>query len=77
MAIWFQNLNPIYEKVGAAIEAVRKEGGFVMVLNSQVAQGGSIVLAAGEEMNITEKVFEKLGVPMPQAPAGDAANNGN
>lgn len=71
-------LNPIYEKVGAAIEAVRKEGGFMMILNSQMAQGGNIVLAAGEELNITEKVFAKLGVPMPQAPAdGGAANNGN
>ena len=50
--------NPIYEKVGAAIEEVRKEGGFTMVLNSQGTQGVNIVLAADEELNVTEQVLQ-------------------
>ena len=49
-----------------------------MVLNSQGTQGVNIVLAADEELNVTEQVFAKLGVPMPQVPTeGDATNNGN
>lgn len=75
-------LNPIYEKVQNAIEEVRKEKGYAMILNAQIAGGGGIVLAARDEDNITEAIFAKLGVPMPTntnadgAPAA-TANTGN
>ncbi|WP_062300877.1 OmpH family outer membrane protein [Roseivirga seohaensis] len=63
--------NPIYVKVQNAIEEVRKEKGYGMILNAGTDTGG-IVLAAREEDNITKAVFEKLGVPMPVAPEGGA-----
>lgn len=61
-------LNPVYQKVQNAIEEVRKEKGYAMILNAEIAGGGGIVLAANEEDNITEAVFAKLGVPMPSVP---------
>lgn len=75
-------LNPVYSKVQTAIDEVRKEKGYAMILNAQIAGGGGIVLAANDEDNITEAVFAKLGVPMPAepsngAPAATANNNGN
>ncbi|GAB5524300.1 MAG: hypothetical protein Roseis2KO_21720 [Roseivirga sp.] len=75
-------LNPVYQKVQTAIDEVRKEKGYAMILNAQIAGGGGIVLAANDEDNITEAVFAKLGVPMPKdagtdgAPAATATNNG-
>ena len=71
-------MNPVYTKVQAAIEEVRKEQGFSLILNAQVTGAGPVIIAGEEDLNITEKVFEKLGVPMPQLPEeGAAANNGN
>lgn len=76
-----EKLNPVYNKVQDAIEAVRKENGFGMILNSRVGSSAGIVLAADEALNVTELVFKKLGVPMPeQSPEGSAAptsGNGN
>lgn len=75
-------LNPVYQKVQSAIDEVRKEKGYAMILNAQIAGGGGIVLAANDEDNITEAIFGKLGVPMPTdanaggAPAATAGGNG-
>mgnify|MGYP001084770002 FL=1 len=74
-------MNPIYTKVQAAIEEVRKEGGFSLILNAQVTGAGPVIIAGEDDLNITEKVFEKLGVPMPDLPedggAPAAGNDGN
>ncbi|MEC7755960.1 OmpH family outer membrane protein [Roseivirga sp. UBA1976] len=74
-----EKINPVYAKVQDAIEAVRKENGFALILNSRVAANSAgIVLAADESLNITELVFKKLGVPMPkEEPSGNAAPTGN
>lgn len=77
-----EKMNPVYQKVQNAIEAVRVEIGLQMVLNSQISGGGGIVLAADESLNITEQIFTKLNVPMPEAPpqspaSEGAANNNN
>jgi outer membrane protein len=71
--------NPVYTKVQNAIEAVRKEKGYAMILNARTGSGDGIVLAANDEDNITKAVFEKLGVPMPAVEEGapKATNNGN
>eukprot|EP00656_Telonema_subtile_P033887 TRINITY_DN3795_c0_g1_i3.p1 TRINITY_DN3795_c0_g1~~TRINITY_DN3795_c0_g1_i3.p1 ORF type:complete len:116 (+),score=5.06 TRINITY_DN3795_c0_g1_i3:104-451(+) len=66
------SFNPIYAKVQNAIEEVRKEKGYGMIINAGTETGG-IVLAAREEDNITKAVFEKLGVPMPTPAEGDPA----
>jgi outer membrane protein len=66
-------LNPVYQKVQTAIDEVRKENGYAMILNAQIAGGGGIVLAANDEDNITKAVFAKLGVPMPKEANADGA----
>lgn len=74
-----EKFNPVYTKVQDAIEAVRKESGFAMILNSRVNNSAGIVLAADDALNITELVFKKLGVPMPKEQPSDSAapDNGN
>lgn len=73
-----EKMNPVYAKVQDAIEAVRKENGFAMILNSRIGSSAGIVLAADEAYNITELVFKKLGVPMPkQQPDESAGPTGN
>jgi len=70
-------MNPVYSKVQTAIEEVRKENGYAMVLNSQIIGAGSVVIAAEESDNLVEKVYAKLGLPMPQPPAeGDTTGTG-
>lgn len=69
-----EKMNPVYSKVQDAIEDVREENGFAMILNSRIGNSAGIVLAADESLNVTELVFKKLGVPMPkQEPDGGAA----
>lgn len=70
-------MNPLYEKVQAAIEEIRKEKGFAMIINAQAGAATSIVLASDEAYNITEDVFKKLGVPMPEVAEDTASGNGN
>lgn len=62
-------MNPVFTKVQAAIEEVRKELGYKIILNMRTASNDGIVLAAEEDLNVTEKVFEKLGVEMPKTPS--------
>lgn len=71
--------NPLYTKVQNAIEAVRKEKGYALILNAKTGSGDGVVLAARDEDNITKAVFEKLGVPMPEVEEGapKATGNGN
>ena len=71
-----EKMNPVYTKVQDAIEDVRKENGFDMILNSRIGNSAGIILAADEALNITELVFQKLGVPMPEnlPDAGDASS---
>lgn len=66
-------MNPVYIKVQAAIDEVRKELGFSMILNMRSASGDGIVLAADESLDITKQVFAKLGVPMPKEPSPEGA----
>lgn len=64
-------VNPVYTKVQNAIEEVRKEKGYSLILNAQTSNGAAVVLAAKEEDNITEAIFAKLGVPMPAPVEGN------
>ncbi len=73
-------MNPVFTKVQTAIEEVRKELGFAIILNMRTSSNDGIVLAAEESLNITEKVFGKLGVAMPETPNPAeqvATGNGN
>ena len=71
-----EKMNPVYQKVQDAIEAVRVENGFSMIVNSQIGGSGGIVLAADESLNLTKQIFTKLNVPMPETPPQNPAMEG-
>ncbi len=64
-----QLMEPVYGRVGKAIEDVAKENGYTFVLNQQI--GGLDVILYGDENNdVSDLVLKKLGVtPKPAAPA--------
>ena len=57
-------LEPIYEKVGNAIQAVSEEAGYDFVLTAGVG-GSDIVLFAKEEYDISDVILQKLGITPP------------
>ena len=57
-------LQPVFEKIGTAIEQVSKENGYTHVFNMNT-NGGTILLYAREEDNVTNLVLQKLGVDPP------------
>lgn len=61
-----QLMEPVYAKVGKAIEDVAKEQGFNMIVNNQLS-GLDVVLYADDNSDISDLVLKKLGVT-PQAP---------
>ncbi len=63
-----QLMEPVYTKVGKAIEAVAKENGFNMIVNNQLS-GLDVVLYADDNADISDLVLKKLGVT-PQASTG-------
>lgn len=66
-----QLMEPVFRKVGKAIEEVAKENGYTFILNQQI--GGLDVILYGDEKNdVSDLVLKKLGVtpkPAAQAPA--------
>ncbi len=61
-----QLMDPVYKKVGKAIEDTAKENGFTFVLSQQLG-GLDVILYADESMDISDLVLKKLGVtPKPQ-----------
>jgi outer membrane protein len=59
-------VQPILDKVKAAIEEVRVEGGYAMIFN---ADQGSPIVAVDKSLNVTDKVLTKLGGTTASAPA--------
>jgi len=60
-------LDPIYKRIGNAIEQVAKENGFTFIINPRFANEGQILLATDERYNISDLVLKKLGVvPIPR-----------
>lgn len=57
-------MEPLYKKVGAAIEAVAKENGYAYILNGQVG-GIDVVLYADESSDVSDLVLKNLGVTPP------------
>lgn len=59
-------MDPVFKKVGKAIEDVAKENGFAFIMAPQVMGGGDILLYSDEKYNISTLVLKKLGVtPQP------------
>lgn len=70
-------MNPVFTKVQTAIEEVRKELGFSMVLNMRTSSNDGIVLASDESLDISKQIFAKLGVPMPEQTNGGTPATAN
>ena len=64
-----QLMDPVFKKVGKAIEDVAKENGYSFILSQQIG-GLDVILYGDEKMDISDLVLKKLGVtPKPAAPA--------
>jgi outer membrane protein len=63
-----QLMDPVYKKVGKAIEETAKENGFNMVLSQQIG-GLDVVLYADEASDISDLVLKKMGVTPKPVPA--------
>ena len=61
-------MDPVFKKVGKAIEDVAKEHGYAFIMAPQVMGGGDILLYSDEKYNVSNLVLKKLGVtPQPAA----------
>jgi outer membrane protein len=62
-------MQPVYTKVGKAIEDVAKEQGYSFIINPQLMGGDDVLLYSDEKYDISDSVLKKLGVtPAPQKP---------
>jgi outer membrane protein len=59
-------VQPILDKIKAAIEEVRVEGGYAMIFN---ADQGSPIVAVDKNLNVTDRVLTKLKGTTTSAPA--------
>ncbi|HMJ69331.1 MAG TPA: OmpH family outer membrane protein [Cyclobacteriaceae bacterium] len=55
-------MEPVFTKVGKAIEETAKENGFSFIINPQLLQGGDILLYSDDKFDISPLVLKKLGV---------------
>lgn len=70
-----QLMEPVYKKVGKAIEDVAKENGFTFILNQQIG-GLDVILYGDEKMEISEMVLKKMGItPAPKNAAKPTPTN--
>lgn len=70
-------MQPLFDKITAAINEVAKEKGLDFVFSTRVSSTGPILLySKTEEADITKPVMDKLGIKAP-APAADAKPAGN
>ena len=68
-------LQPVYDKIQAAIEKVAEANGYTHVLNSgQPEVGLNILLYARDEDNISDLVLKELGIDPPPPPAEGEGN---
>lgn len=55
-------LDPIYKRIGNAIERVAKENGYAFIINPRFVSDGQVLLSWDEKYNISDLVLKKLGV---------------
>jgi len=63
-------INPVFAKVGKAIEDVATEHGYSYIINPQMMGGGDVLLFADEKYNISALVLKKLGAQPVKQTAG-------
>ena len=60
-------LDPVYKRIGNAIEQVAKENGYSFILNHRFENDGQVLLVWDDKFNISDLVLKKLGVvPIPR-----------
>lgn len=59
-----QLMEPVFKKVGKAIEDVAKENGYTFILSQQVG-GLDVILYGDEKMDVSDLVLKKMGVTPP------------
>jgi outer membrane protein len=55
-------VNPVFAKVGKAIEEVANENGYSYIINPELIGGGDVLLFANAKHNISNLVLKKLGI---------------
>lgn len=55
-------MEPVFGKVGKAIESVAKENGYTFIINPQLVGGGDVLLYNDEKYNISLLVLKKMGI---------------
>ena len=60
-----QLMDPVFSKVGKAIDEVAKENGYSFILNPTLMGGGDILLYTDKKSDISDLVLKKLGVAPP------------
>jgi outer membrane protein len=55
-------INPVFAKVGEAIQMVAAEQGYSYILNPRMVGGGDLLLFTDEKYNISGLVLQKLGI---------------
>jgi outer membrane protein len=63
-----QLMEPVYAKVGKAIEETAKENGFSLIINNQIS-GLDVILYGDEKLDVSDLVLKKMGItPKPAQP---------
>ena len=60
-----QLMDPVFTKVGKAIEDVAKENGYSFIFNPQLMGGGDILLFTDQKFDISDLVLKKMGITPP------------
>ena len=68
-------VNPVFIKVGKAIEEVALENGFSYIINPQMVGGGDVLLFTDEKYNISNLVLKKLGIDLSKEPTSPTKKN--
>lgn len=55
-------MEPVFGKVGKAIESVAKENGYSFIINPQLVGGGDVLLYNDEKYDISLLVLKKMGI---------------
>jgi len=70
-------VQPVYDKIQAAIDKVAKANGYTHVINSGAPDMGiNILLYARDEDNISNLVFQELGIEPPAEEAAEESTEG-
>lgn len=60
-----QLMDPVFTKVGKAIEDVAKENGYAFIMNPRLMSGGDILLYSDQNFDVSDLVLRKMGVTPP------------